>query len=52
METKLFRIPFIIDRSTYGTSALILIGSASLSLIAVGRRLAQLDLLAAMKAPE
>lgn len=52
METKLFRIPFIIDRSTYGTAALILIASASLSLIAVGRRLARLDLLAAMKAPE
>lgn len=52
METKLFRIPFIIDRSTYGTAALILIASAGLSLIAVERRLAQLDLLAAMKAPE
>ena len=52
METKLFRIPFIINPSTYGTAALILMASAALSLIAVGRRLSRIDLLAALKAPE
>jgi putative ABC transport system permease protein len=52
METKLFRIPFIVERATFGTAALILLGSAALSLIAVARRVSHLDLLAALKAPE
>jgi putative ABC transport system permease protein len=52
METKLYRIPFIIERSTYGTAALVLVGSAALSLVAVARRIGRLDLLAALKAPE
>lgn len=52
METKLFRIPFIIDRSTYGTAALIVFASAVLSLIAVAQRVNRLDLNAALKAPE
>jgi putative ABC transport system permease protein len=52
METKLFRIPFIVERATFGTAALILLGSAALSLIAVAWRVSHLDLLAALKAPE
>ena len=52
METKLFRIPFVVEPSTYGTAALILFGSAALSLIAVARQISRLDLLAALKAPE
>jgi putative ABC transport system permease protein len=52
METKLFRIPFVIDLSTYGTAALILLGSALLSLVAIARRASRLDLIAALKAPE
>ena len=52
METKLFRIPFVIERSTFGLAALILLASASLSLIAVARRVNRLDLIAALKAPE
>ncbi|HEX3484934.1 MAG TPA: FtsX-like permease family protein [Micropepsaceae bacterium] len=52
METKLFRIPFILEPSTYGTAALILLASAAVSLIAVARRVTQLDLLTALKAPE
>lgn len=52
METKLFRIPFVVEPSTYGTAALILLGSAALSLLAVARRIDRLDLLAALKAPE
>jgi putative ABC transport system permease protein len=52
METKLFRIPFVVERATFGTAALILVASAILSLIAVVIRLNRLDLLAALKAPE
>jgi putative ABC transport system permease protein len=52
METKLFRIPFVVEASTYGTAALIVLGSAAISLTAVAHRISRLDLLAALKAPE
>jgi putative ABC transport system permease protein len=52
METKLFRIPFVVERSTYGTAALVVVASAALSLAAVAVRVRRLDLLAALKAPE
>jgi putative ABC transport system permease protein len=52
METKLFRVPFVVDASTFGTAMAILLASSALSLIAVARRLGRLDLLAALKAPE
>ncbi len=52
METKLFRVPFIIQPSTYGTALVILIVSAAISLIAAAIRVGRIDLLSALKAPE
>jgi ABC-type antimicrobial peptide transport system permease subunit len=52
METKLFRIPFVVEYSTYGTAALIVLASAALSLVAVAYLINKLDPLAALKAPE
>jgi putative ABC transport system permease protein len=52
METKLFRVPLIIDRSTYGFAALVLLASALVSLTTVARRVARFDLVAVLKARE
>lgn len=52
METKLFRVPFIIQHSTYGTALLILLASAAVSLMAAAGRVGRIDLLSALKAPE
>jgi putative ABC transport system permease protein len=52
METKLFRIPFALENSTFGMAALIMIASTVLSLVAVARRVFKLDLIAVLKARE
>jgi putative ABC transport system permease protein len=52
METKLFRIPFALENSTFGVGALIMIASTALSLVAVARRVFRLDLIAVLKARE
>jgi putative ABC transport system permease protein len=52
METKLFRIPFELENSTFGMGALIMIASTVLSLVAVARRVFKLDLIAVLKARE
>lgn len=52
METKLFRIPFVLENSTFGIGAAIMIVSTVLSLVAVARRVHRLDLVAVLKARE
>jgi putative ABC transport system permease protein len=52
METKLFRVPFALENSTFGVGALIMLASTVLSLVAVARRVFKLDLIAVLKARE
>jgi putative ABC transport system permease protein len=52
METKLYRVPFVIQPSTYGTALLVLLVGAALSLMAAAVRVGRIDLLSALKAPE
>ena len=52
METKLFRIPFVVENSTYGIGAMIMLASTVLSLAAVAWRIHRLDLIAVLKARE
>jgi putative ABC transport system permease protein len=52
METKLFRVPFVLENSTFGIGALIMLASAVLSLVAVAWRVHRLDLIAVLKARE
>jgi putative ABC transport system permease protein len=52
METKLFRIPFVLENSTFGVGAVIMLVSTAVSLLAVARRINRLDLIAVLKARE
>jgi putative ABC transport system permease protein len=52
LETELFRIPLVVDRSTYGLMAAVVMASAAVSLLAAARRVAHLDLVAVLKARE
>ncbi len=52
METKLFRIPFIVEPSTYGVGMTIALLSASASALLVGFRISRLDLIAVLKTRE
>jgi putative ABC transport system permease protein len=51
-ETELFRVPFIIEASTYGMSVLIALAATILSMALVRRRLDRLDLIAVLKTRE
>ncbi|QHQ40796.1 FtsX-like permease family protein [Microbulbifer hydrolyticus] len=51
-DTELFRIPLIINPSTYGYAALVVMLSALASGILVHRRIQQLDLIAVLKTRE
>jgi putative ABC transport system permease protein len=51
-ETELFRVPFVIDASTYGLSVLIALAATILSTGLVRRRLDRLDLIAVLKTRE
>lgn len=51
-ESDLFRIPFVIDSSTYATSSLIVIAAAAVSALIVRRRIDRLDLVEVLKARE
>lgn len=48
-QSELFRIPLIIDRSTYATAGLLVLGSAVISAYLVQRRVAALDMIAVLK---
>ncbi len=51
-ESELFRLPFEIDRSTYGTAILVTVLSAAISAVIVRRRLGRLDLVSVLKSRE
>ena len=52
METKLFRIPFIVTPETYGIATGIALLSAGASALLVGRRINRLDLISVLKTRE
>jgi putative ABC transport system permease protein len=51
-DTELYRIPLVVDRSTYAFSATVIIIAAVASGFVVRRRLSRLDLVAALKTHE
>lgn len=51
-ETELFRFPVVIDRSTYGFSALVVAGAAMATGLVVRSRIDRLDLVAVLKTRE
>lgn len=52
METKLFRVPFVIFPATYGIAMTITLFSAGISALAVALRISGLDLVAVLKTRE
>ncbi|MGE0756774.1 MAG: ABC transporter permease, partial [Pirellulaceae bacterium] len=52
LDTEMYRIPFIIDETTYGFSVLVVIIAAIVSGLVVRRRLDHLDLIAVLKTRE
>lgn len=52
MSTKLFRVPLVIEPSTYGSAALIVLAAALLSSVLVVRRVTQLDMISVLKTKE
>lgn len=52
METKLFRVPFIVAPRTFGIAMTIVLSAAILSALVVARRVHELDLVAVLKARE
>jgi len=51
-QTDLFRIPLVIEPSTYAMAALVVLIATVLSAVAVGRKIWQLDLVEVLKARE
>lgn len=51
-ESELYRVPFIIERSTYAHAALVVIGAVVLSAMIVRRRVNRLDLIEVLKTRE
>ena len=51
-ETELFRVPFVIEPSTYGWAILIGIGATAASVLLVRQRLDRLDLIGVLKTRE
>jgi putative ABC transport system permease protein len=51
-ETELFRIPLVIEHSTYGFSAVVVLSAALLTGLVVRRRIDHLDLVAVLKTRE
>jgi putative ABC transport system permease protein len=52
MSSELFRIPIVIEPSTYGMCALIVLFAAVGSALLVSRRIGQLDMIAVLKTRE
>jgi hypothetical protein len=48
-SSDLYRVPFVIDRSTYAVAALVVIGAAAISALIVRRRVDRLDLVSVLK---
>jgi len=51
-ESDLYRIPFIIETSTYAFSSLVVLGAAAVSALIVRRRIDRLDLISVLKTRE
>ena len=51
-QTELFRVPFVIEPSTYALSALVVAVATALSALLVGRKINHLDLVEVLKARE
>lgn len=51
-ETELYRVPFIIDRSTYGWAMVVTLLATAISAFLVRRRVDRLDLIAVLKTRE
>ncbi|HEY0942610.1 MAG TPA: FtsX-like permease family protein [Steroidobacter sp.] len=51
-KTELFRVPFVLDGSSYGWAMIITVASTALSAVLVRRRLDRLDLIAVLKTRE
>jgi putative ABC transport system permease protein len=52
LDTEMYRIPLVVDRSTFGFSAVVVLTAALLSALVVRRRLDHLDLIAVLKTKE
>jgi len=52
MQTDLFRVPLILTPDTYAMAALVVLAATLLSALMVGRSLARLDMVSALKAAE
>lgn len=52
MDTKLFRVPFVVEPSTFGLAAAVVLTAAALSIAAVAGRVYRLDLIAVLKTRE
>jgi putative ABC transport system permease protein len=52
LDTELFRVPLVIERDTYGYSSLVVMASAAVTGLIVGRRIGTLDLVAVLKTRE
>jgi putative ABC transport system permease protein len=52
METELYRIPFVVNPTTYGLAAIVILSIALLSGLIVRRRIDHLDLVSALKVKE
>jgi putative ABC transport system permease protein len=48
-ESELYRIPLVIERSTYSLAALVVLSAAVVSALIVARRLNRLDLVGVLK---
>ncbi len=51
-ETELYRVPLVVDDATYGTAAALALVAAAVSAALVGRRVAAIDLVSALKSRE
>lgn len=51
-ETELYRVPLVLQNSTYGKAALIMLASVLACAAVTRRRLDRLDLIAALKTRE
>jgi putative ABC transport system permease protein len=51
-QTELFRVPMVVDPSTYALAALVVAVATVLSALTVGRKINHLDLVEVLKARE
>jgi putative ABC transport system permease protein len=52
LQTELYRMPLVVTSSSYAWAFLVVLGSAALSGLLIGRRLAELDIVSVLKSRE